>query len=75
MGKIVECRVKGVSTWEGNPEQDCIFETEHGWFSCKTNEIPWKVQRAVDTFGTVKAEVDPEPDADGRIQLIKFENN
>jgi hypothetical protein len=69
MSKIVDCQAGEGFTWEGNPERTCTFKTEHGWFSRKAKEIPWEVQHA---FGKVKAEVDPEPDADGCIQFIRF---
>jgi hypothetical protein len=39
-----------------------IFDTEDGrYFRCKTKEIPWQIQNAFDSDGTVKAEVgDPD---------------
>lgn len=45
--------------WD-NPQQTIVFETEDGFrFTRKTREIPWQVQNTVvDTFDTVKAEVE-----------------
>ena len=69
---IVDCRARGGFSWKGNPEQVCRFETEHGWFIHKAKDIPWHVQSAVKTGGTVKAEFDPKPDAEGCIPFIRF---
>jgi hypothetical protein len=70
--EIVVCRVRGGFTWEGSSEQFCKFDTDRGWFTRKTNEIPREVQRAVDTGATVKAIVDTKPDHSGQLRFIKF---
>jgi len=73
MNKVVRCRVLGVTSWEGDPERNCVFKTEDGFcFTRKTKEIPWQVQNAVDTFGEVMAEVSAEPDDLGSVAFVRF---
>jgi hypothetical protein len=70
--ETVVCRAGKSSTWEGTSEQIYIFETKRGPFSCKSEDITSEAQHALDTSGTVKAEVDPEPDDFGYIRFIRF---
>jgi hypothetical protein len=70
--EIVVCRAGKGSTWEGSPEQTFTFETKKGPFTCKSKDITPEAQHALDTLGTVKAEVDSEPDDFGYIRLIRF---
>jgi hypothetical protein len=71
MTKIVTCRIVGQASWAG-PEVIVVFETEEGFhFTCKTREIPWQVQNAIDSSEKVKAEVEAEPN-DQECQLVKF---
>jgi hypothetical protein len=70
--EIVVCHGGKSSTWEGTSEQVYTFETKKGPFTCKSKDITSEAQHAIDSSGTVKAEVDPEPDDFGYIRLIRF---
>jgi len=73
--EIVDCRARGGFSWDANPEK-IIFKTESGTyigsrFTCKASEIPSQIRDAIKKGSKVKAEVGPEPDADG-LGLIPF---
>jgi hypothetical protein len=74
--EIVVCSAKERFGW-GSPAQIYIFKTETGShigsrFTCKAEDIPEQIRKAVDAGGTVKAEVGLEPDADGLVPFRRF---
>jgi hypothetical protein len=66
--EIVVCSAKERFGW-GSPAQISHIGSR---FTCKAEDIPEQIRKAVDAGGTVKAEVGLEPDADGLVPFRRF---
>jgi len=75
--EIAVCRVVGSTTWQGGPEQLYTFQTLTGSnvgsrFTCKTSQIPWQVQCAIDGSEKIKTKVSREQASLRDIEFIEF---
>jgi hypothetical protein len=75
MSKFLTFRPKGLSSWKGGSEMVHTFKAEDGsdnFISVSSQCISLAAQHAIDSSGTVKAEVSDEPDDRGQLQFIRF---
>ena len=65
MSKILTFRHKAASTWEGSTEMFHKFDADDGsghYIYVSSKALSRAAQHAIDSSGTVKAEVGDEPD-------------